>query len=319
MTELAFSGLGLNPMTATPPNVNDPALVPGGSSSGAAASVAFGLVPAAIGSDTGGSVRLPAAWNNLTGLKTSHGWLPLDGVVPLIPSFDTVGPLTRSAEDAGRLAALMAGEAEPDLTPRPLEGAKLLICRTLVLDDLRPEPAAAFERAVLDLSRAGARIDESGMPEVAEAAGLTGALFAPEAWAIWRTAIEAAPDKMFAPVRDRFRGGATVLAADHIAAWQRLKELRRTFWQGLAEYDAVLMPTSAILPPDAARLLADPAFFTAENLLALRNTRVANLLGACALTLPTATPACGISLMAAPGRDLALVRLGISAEPVVAG
>jgi aspartyl-tRNA(Asn)/glutamyl-tRNA(Gln) amidotransferase subunit A len=110
MTELAFSGLGLNPVTKTPPNVNDPALVPGGSSSGAAASVAFGLAAAGIGSDTGGSVRIPSAWNNMVGLKTTHGLLPADGVVLLIESFDTVGPLTRSVEDAALLTAMMAAQ-----------------------------------------------------------------------------------------------------------------------------------------------------------------------------------------------------------------
>ncbi|MBT6097877.1 MAG: amidase, partial [Marinovum sp.] len=103
MSELAFSGLGLNPMTESPPCVNDPSAVSGGSSSGAAASVAFGLAAAAIGSDTGGSVRIPAAWNDLVGLKTTAGSLPLDGVVPLCESFDTIGPLSKTVEDAALL------------------------------------------------------------------------------------------------------------------------------------------------------------------------------------------------------------------------
>ena len=109
MSELAFSGLGLNPVTATPPCVNDPAAVPGGSSSGAAASVAFGLAPAAIGSDTGGSVRIPSAWNDLVGLKTTAGRISCDGVVPLCEKFDTVGPLCRSVEDAAELLAVLEG------------------------------------------------------------------------------------------------------------------------------------------------------------------------------------------------------------------
>ncbi|MFT5969038.1 MAG: aspartyl-tRNA(Asn)/glutamyl-tRNA(Gln) amidotransferase subunit A, partial [Yoonia sp.] len=107
MSEIAFSGLGLNPMTATPPCKNDPDAVPGGSSSGAGASVAFGLAAAAIGSDTGGSVRIPAAWNDLVGLKTSHGMLSLTGVVPLCQTFDSVGPLCRSVEDANLLLCVL--------------------------------------------------------------------------------------------------------------------------------------------------------------------------------------------------------------------
>ncbi|MGA1684985.1 MAG: amidase, partial [Gemmobacter sp.] len=115
MSELAFSGLGLNPVTATPPNVNDPARVPGGSSSGAAASVALGLAPAAIGSDTGGSVRIPAAWNDLVGLKTTEGRIGLGGVVPLAESFDTVGPLARSVEDCALILSALEGGRPADL------------------------------------------------------------------------------------------------------------------------------------------------------------------------------------------------------------
>jgi aspartyl-tRNA(Asn)/glutamyl-tRNA(Gln) amidotransferase subunit A len=127
MTELAFSGLGVNPVTATPPNINDPELAPGGSSSGAAASVAFGLAAAGIGSDTGGSVRVPAAWNDLVGLKTTHGAVPLDGVVPLCASLDTVGPLTRSVEDAALVHAVLAGEPPVDLTGATLAGVRLFV------------------------------------------------------------------------------------------------------------------------------------------------------------------------------------------------
>ncbi len=314
MTELAFSGLGINPITATPPNFNDPVLAPGGSSSGAATSVAFGLAAAAIGSDTGGSVRVPAAWNNLVGLKTTHGWLSLQGVVPLIPSFDTVGPLTRSVEDAAILTAILAGEPTPDLTPQTLKGRHFVVANTLFFDDIRPEPLAAFNSFVARLQSAGAKITYADYPEIAEASTLTPALFAPESWAKWRDIIQANPQKMFSVIYDRFRGGANFNAADHIAAKIRLNEIRQSFWAATRAIDAVLMPTSAILPPNAERLLADLDFFASENLLGLRNTRIANLLGGCALTLPTQTPACGITLMAAPGQDIALSRLGISLE-----
>ena len=314
MTELAFSGLGLNPVTATPPNVNDPALVPGGSSSGAAASVAFGLAPAAIGSDTGGSVRLPAAWNDLVGLKTTSGRLSLKGVVPLATRFDTVGPLTRTVEDAALLLATLEGSRPADLRGATLRGARFAVLDTVAFDDVRDGPARAFEAAVMRLGRAGARIDRLAFPALAEAMGLSGILFTAEAYAIWRDRIEAKPDLMFPPIRDRFRAGATFGAADYVAAWRRLDEIRAAWADATAGHDAILIPSAAILPPDAARLLQDHDFFTSENLLALRNTRIGNLLGVCAVTLPTGTPSCGIMLMGRPFGEEALLRIASAAE-----
>ena len=159
MSELAFSGLGYNPSTATPPCVNDAAAVPGGSSSGAAASVAFGLAAGAIGSDTGGSVRVPAAWNDLVGLKTTSGRLSLEGVVPLCRKFDTVGPLARSVEDAAWMLAALQGGRAPDLRGAALQGRRLAVLRTVALEDLRDAPGAAFEAALTRLSAAGEVVD----------------------------------------------------------------------------------------------------------------------------------------------------------------
>jgi aspartyl-tRNA(Asn)/glutamyl-tRNA(Gln) amidotransferase subunit A len=155
MSELAFSGLGLNPVTATPPCLNDDRAVPGGSSSGAAASVAFGLAPAAIGSDTGGSVRIPAAWNDLVGLKTTAGSLPLTGTVPLCETFDTIGPLAHSVEDCAHLLAALHGGRVTDLSGTSLSGVRLAVLETVALDDLRDRPAKGFDDAVTRLARAG--------------------------------------------------------------------------------------------------------------------------------------------------------------------
>jgi aspartyl-tRNA(Asn)/glutamyl-tRNA(Gln) amidotransferase subunit A len=314
MTELAFSGLGLNPMTATPPNAIDPARAPGGSSSGAAVSVALNLAPAALGSDTGGSVRIPAAWNGLVGLKTTLGRLPMDGVVPLIPSFDTAGPLTRTVQDAALVLAAVEGHRAPDLRGATLRDTRLLVLED-ALADARAEPLAAFEDAVGRLASAGASVHRRAMPVFGQMLVLTPALFAAEAWATWGEAIAAAaPGMMFAPVRSRFEGGAGVSAADNIRAWNSLRALRAAWDADVAGFDAVLMPTSAALPPDRERLLTDPAYFAAENMLALRNTRFGNLMGLCALTLPTGHPMCGISLLA-PGRaEERLLRLGAAAE-----
>lgn len=318
MSELAFSGLGLNPVTATPPCINSEALVSGGSSSGAAASVAWGLAPAAIGSDTGGSVRIPAAWNDLVGLKTTAGRVSLRGVVPLCLRFDTVGPLARTVEDCGLLLAAIEGRKPADLGGSTLSQARLGVLETVVLDDLRAAPAAAFEGALARLGAHGASITRIAFPALTEAMALAGTLFTAEAYGLWAKTIEAAPDKMFARILERFRSGADVPAWKYVAGWQRLTEIRAAWAEATAGFDAILLPTAPILPPDARRLMTDDAYYVTENLLALRNTRVANLLGICALTLPTGQPCCGISLMAAPFCEERLLRLGLSAERALA-
>ena len=314
MSELAFSGLGLNPVTATPPNLNDDKAVPGGSSSGAAASVAFGLAPAAIGSDTGGSVRIPAAWNDLVGLKTTAGSLPLAGTVPLCERFDTIGPLAHSVEDCALLLAALSGDPVADLAGADLSGTRLAVLETVALDELRDRAAKGFEDAVARLGRAGAQVTRITVPEVAEAMALAGVLFTSEAYGIWREVIEAAPQKMFPRILERFRSGAAIPAVDYVAAWRRLEAIRQLWAARTAVFDAVLLPTSPILPPDANRLMTDDQYYVTENLLALRNTRIGNLMGVCALTLPTSQPSCGITLMGGAGQEARLLRLGSAAE-----
>jgi aspartyl-tRNA(Asn)/glutamyl-tRNA(Gln) amidotransferase subunit A len=314
MTELAFSGLGINPVTATPPNINDPELAPGGSSSGAAASVALGLAAAAIGSDTGGSVRVPAAWNDLAGLKTSHGALPMAGVVPLCPRFDTLGPLARTVEDAALLWSVLSGGPALDLTGARLDETRLLVLDLSALGETRAEPAAAFAAAVDRLEAAGARIETREAPGLARAFELSPVLFSAEAYAVWGETIEADPERMFPPVRERFRSGRDATAADYLRAWTELDALRAGFRAATAGWDALLVPTTPNLPPHVGGLLADQAAFNRENLLALRNTRIANLMGLCALTLPAGTPSCGISALAPSGAEARLLRLGAAME-----
>ncbi|KHA50737.1 amidase [Sulfitobacter geojensis] len=314
MSELAFSGLGHNPSTATPPCVNDADAVSGGSSSGAAASVAFNLAAAAIGSDTGGSVRIPAAWNDLVGLKTTSGRLMLEGVVPLAMKFDTIGPLCRSVEDAGLLLAALEGGAAPDLRQAGLEGRRFAILNNVAMEDLRDAPRAAFETAIGKLREAGAIIEEIEVPEVGEAMDLAGCLFTTEAYGLWREVIEANPDAMYHEILARFRLGMGHSGADYVAACAKLDALRAGYDAAVAGYDAVLMPTAPILPPNLTRLEEDHAYYLAENLLALRNTRIGNLLGLSALTLPTDTPSCGLMLCCPPDMEELLLRFGAAAE-----
>ncbi len=314
MSEFAFSGLGLNPITATPPNVNDAGAVPGGSSSGAASSVAFGLAACGIGSDTGGSVRIPSAWNDLVGLKTTSGRVTLDGVVPLCARFDTVGPLSRSVEDCALMLAALEGGQAADLRGVSLKGLRFAALQTTVMEDVRDAPLAAYQSAVERLQAAGAVIEKLDAPEVAEAMPMSGLVFTAEAYGTWKDVIEADPDKMFAPILERFRSGKDFKAADYVAAWQRLDSLRAQWHARVAGFDAVLMPTAPILPPNAERLMTDDAYYLTENLMALRNTRVGNLMGLCAVSLPTGVPSCGIMLCGQPFAEERLLRVAAAAE-----
>lgn len=312
-TELAFSGLGVNPVTATPPNIHDPGLAPGGSSSGAAASTAYGLAAAGIGSDTGGSVRVPAVWNDLVGFKTSVGSLPMGGVLPLCARFDTIGPLCRSVEDAAHLFAVMAGRKPMDLKQTTLAGARLLILTNPVLAPLDDTPQAAFESACGQLSAAGASLDRQTIPALEDAMQMT-SLFPAEAFGTWWLEIEARGELMFHLIRERFELGRDIPAAQFVADWRRLDMLRKAFKAATAAYDAVLLPTCPILPPRTADLLADDDTFVARNFETLRNTRVANLMDLTGVTLPTGSPHCGLMALAPAGHERRVLRLAAAME-----
>lgn len=316
MTELAFSGLGYNPVTASPPCINDTEAVSGGSSSGAATSVGFGLAAAGIGSDTGGSVRVPSAWNDLVGLKTRTGRLSLDGVVPLCARFDTVGPLCRTVEDAALLLAALEGGPAASLVGATLKGARFGILVTSAFEGIRDAPRAAFQSAVERLEAAGAATERIELTCVSEAMALSGTLYAPEAYGTWKDRIEAEPEKMYGPVRERFRGGAQIMAADYVAAWQKLDRLRAEYARATAGFDAVILPTVPILPPNMEAIATDADFFVAENLLTLQNTRIGNLIGLAALTLPTGVPSCGITFQGQS--EERLLRIGAAAEEALA-
>ena len=318
LSEIAFSGLGLNPVTATPPCVNDADAVAGGSSSGAAASVAFGLAAAGIGSDTGGSVRIPSAWNDLAGLKTSHGRLTLDGVVPLCLTFDTIGPLCRTVEDNALVLAALEGGKVADLSGATLEGMRFAVLNTIAMDDLRDQPRDAFQSAKKRLQAAGADVTTLEVPELTEAFAFAGPLFTADSYGWWKDRVEAAPEKMFPQILERIRAGASVLAADYVASWIRLREIREIYAKATAGFDAVILPSSPIMPPNAQKLLDDEEYYVTENLLALRNTRVANLMDVPSITLPTGVASCGIMLNGHNMCEERLLRVAIATEKALA-
>ena len=293
MSELAFSGLGQNPMTETPPCVNDHDAVPGGSSSGAAASVAFNIAAAGIGSDTGGSVRIPAAWN------------------------DTVGPLCRSVEDAAYLLGALEGKKVEKLKEINLRNVKVMVLETVALENVRPKVLSGFNQSINLLKEAGASIEFREISEISEMMSLTATLFPSEAYATWKTEIEASPELMFPEILERFMLGSGVLASDYIRSWKRLNEIRDIWLNQTKEFDIVALPTSPILPPNAQRLISDSDYYKTENLMSLRNTRIGNLLGLAALTLPTHEPSVGLMLMSKPYSEEKLLAVGSEIEKIL--
>lgn len=326
MTELAFSGLGLNPYFGTPPNPFDETCerAPGGSSSGAGVALARGLCAASIGTDTGGSVRIPASWNGLTGLKTTAGRISLHGTVPLSPSLDTAGPLTKDVEDAALFFALMAGVKAPDLSHPRKRDTHVLIARGIGFEDLSPGIGEAVDHALRLFAKRGIHIKETKLPVLDEMNALTWQapnLLAAEAYALWGEAIEKAPEKMFAPVLKRFRMGQNPDSAALGAKWKRREELRRLYLEETAGYDAVLLPTVSLSPPPIEGLMEDDAAYGKANVSALRNTTLGNQLGLSAITLPVGKDTLGLPVglmaMGAPHGEERLLRLGRCLESVL--
>ena len=314
MSELAFSGLGLNPVTESPPCVNDLKAVAGGSSSGAATSVAFNLAVSGIGSDTGGSVRVPSAWNDLVGLKTTAGRLSLRGVVPLSETFDTVGPLCRSVLDASLMLSALEGSKPADINGASLKGANILLIENVIMDDLSSKVQNSFKNVIKVLKSNGANIVSKKILEVEDAMSLGGSLVPTEAYGTWFETIEKEPNVMFSKILERFRGGNLISGAEYVNLWRKLRIVRQKFYNKVMPYDFVIMPTSPILPPNMSRLLTDDKYYVTQNLLALRNTRLCNFLGGCALTIPTNIPSCGVTLMSSPNNEEILLRYGLVIE-----
>ena len=259
---------------------------------------------------------MPAAWNDLVGFKPSFGRLSTAGTVPLVESIDVVGPLARSVEDAALCYALCGGDPV-DLRGATLEGARLLVLEDHE-DGARDAPRAAFGHGVLRLEEAGAIVERRTLDIVSEAVALSPLLFAPEAYAIWRDTIEAAPHLMYDRILERFRGGRDALAADVLAAWRTLRDLRSRYFRATAGFDAVLLPTAPNLPPSRTKLLSDDAYYVQENLLTLSHTRVGNVLDLCGLTVPTGVPSCGLMLLTPARTEARLLRLGAAAEAALA-
>ena len=324
--QFALGGIGYNGATGTPPSaaMTDVPRAPGGSSSGAATSTARGLAAAGIGSDTGGSVRIPAAWNRLVGLKTSFGVLPTEGVLPLSVSLDTVGPLCHSVEDAAALFTIMAARRDIDLTGASLDGAVFLVCESVVWDQADDEVESAVRAAIERLENAGARIEWAKVPEFDEIDAVLnrhGGVVTAEGYVAWRRLIDEHGDQIDRGVYDRFIQGRDMSAADVETVRAAIRTLTPALFARMAGYSGVLAPTAPILPPPIADIADDLEIYGVMNGLSLRNTRLGNMLPCCALTLPcpdTELPA-GLMIMRPAGDDAAVLRVGAAIEALFEG
>ena len=292
MSEFAFSGVGVNPHHGTPINVSDNATprIPGGSSSGAAISVASGAAFIGLGSDTGGSIRIPAALNGIVGFKNTASLVPADGALPLSTTLDTVCAMTRSVRDAITAHEILSARRVTAGTA-PLAAYRLAVVKNVFFDGIEPAVAAAFERALKALRSAGARIDEIELPELADLQSInaTGGFSAAESHAWHRLLLERSGAGYDPRVAQRIVRGATMKAHEYIDLINARRAWIARVETALAPFDAVLSPTVPITAPSIASVAPgaerDDEFFRVNALL-LRNPSIVNMLDGCALSLP---------------------------------
>jgi aspartyl-tRNA(Asn)/glutamyl-tRNA(Gln) amidotransferase subunit A len=323
MTEFAFSGLGINPHYGTPLSPWDRAAarIPGGSSSGTAVAVADGMAAAGLGTDTGGSCRIPAAFCGVVGYKPTARRVPIDGVLPLAPSLDSVGPLAPSVACCTIIDAILAGEPPVPPVPAALAGLRLAIPANFGRDGMDTHVAAAFDRALAALSAAGARITEARFPtfDALPAVNAKGGLATAEAYA-WHRALLAEKGAQYDPrVRSRIERGAQQSAADYLDLLAARRRLIAEFDAATRPFDALLLPTTPIVPPRLAEL-DDEAEYHRQNLLILRNTAPGNFLDRCAISLPChrpGEPPVGLMLMGETMGDERLFSIAAAVEAVL--
>ncbi|HUE19020.1 MAG TPA: amidase [Stellaceae bacterium] len=326
MTEFAFSGLGLNPHYGTPLNPYDRATgrIPGGSSSGAGVSVTDGMAAAAIGTDTGGSVRIPAALTGLVGFKPTQRRVPLAGAFPLSPSLDSIGPLAPSVACCALLDSVLAGATPEIPDARPVSGLRLAAPQRYVLDDLDRNVAQAFAQALARLSRAGATITEIAFAELEALPGINrqGGIVGYEAYAIHAERMARRGAEYDPRVLARIRRSREITAA----GYEDLRAARRDLIARAAAvtvpFDAVVLPSVAQIAPALRDLEADDSRYGKANLLMLRNPGIANFLDRCAITIPCHAPGAapvGLMLMGEHNADRTLLALARGIEACLLG
>jgi aspartyl-tRNA(Asn)/glutamyl-tRNA(Gln) amidotransferase subunit A len=320
MTEFAFSGLGINPHYGTPCSPWDRAArrIPGGSSSGTAVSVSDGMAVAGLGTDTGGSCRIPAAFCGVVGYKPTARRVPISGVLPLAPSLDSVGPLAPSVACCAVIDAVLAGEAAALPVPASLNGLRLAVPTNVVLEGMDAAVSAAFDRALAALSRAGANIAHAHFPAFDEvpAVNAKGGFAASEAYA-WHRSLLAEKGAGYDPrIRMRIERGERMTAAEYVELVAARQRLIADFDASTRQFDALIMPTVPIVPPRIAEL-DDEREYNRINLHILRNTALGNFFDRCSISLPChreGEPPVGLMLVGETLGDARLFAIGAAVE-----
>jgi aspartyl-tRNA(Asn)/glutamyl-tRNA(Gln) amidotransferase subunit A len=322
MSEFAFSGLGLNPHYGTPVNPVDPTRVSGGSTSGGAVSVAGNMAVMALGTDTGGSIRIPSAFCGLTGFKPTAARVPLTGTIPLSRTLDSAGPLANSVDCCAIADAILSGESTDDTVVLPLAGMRFGVTDDFVGDDVDPVVKKTFEDTLTLLEKAGAIIARFSFPELKELPLINGGggFSAAESWTWHRQLLEAFSGQYDPRVVTRIKRGSAQSAADYIELLDARRHLIQQAKRRLLTFDAWLMPTVAIVAPEVAALTEDDAHFFAVNGLVLRNASVINFLDGCALNLPCPVGSglpVGLSICGQYGQDARILEIGRAVEAVL--
>ena len=318
MAEFAFTGIGLNPHYGTPGNPADRARIPGGSSSGAAVAVADRMCEIAIGSDTGGSVRVPAALCGVVGFKPSKRRVPTEGAFPLSYTLDSIGPLARSVADCADADAAMSGGEATTLEPAALQGLRIGIAQGLPLRGLDEVVASRLFEAVNELSRVGVQLSPELFPQFDDMvrANARGSIAVAEAYAIHRERLATRAAEFDPFVRSRVERGREISAADYIVLIRDRAAIVRAMDARLADLDAIVLPTCAIAAPTIAEC-RDPESALTRNQMALRNAAIVNFFDLCAISLPLprgdGLPV-GLMLAARNGQDQRLLRIAAAME-----
>jgi aspartyl-tRNA(Asn)/glutamyl-tRNA(Gln) amidotransferase subunit A len=320
MTEFAFSGLGINPHYGTPCSPWDRAerRIPGGSSSGTAVSVSDGMAIAGLGTDTGGSCRIPAAFCGIVGYKPTACRVPITGVLPLAPSLDSVGPIASSVACCAVIDAVLAGDAATPPVPASLNGLRLAVPTNVVLEGMDAAVSGAFDRALAALSRAGAHIVHVHFPAFDEvpAVNAKGGFAASEAYA-WHRALLAEKAQGYDPrIRMRIERGERMTAAEYVELAAARQRLIADFDASTRQFDALVMPTVPIVPPRIAEL-DDEREYNRINLHILRNTALGNFFDRCSISLPChreGEPPVGLMLVGETLGDARLFAIAAAVE-----
>lgn len=324
MTEFAFSGLGINPHYGTPASPFDRAArrIPGGSTSGGAVAVADGMAVASLGTDTGGSCRIPAAFCGIVGFKPTAHRVPRLGLTPLAHSLDSIGPLANSVACCATLDAILRGVTPRPPAPVAVRDLRLLLPASLVLNDMDDHVARAFERGIGELARAGVTVVQRPLAELLRIPEINsrGGIATAEAYAWHRPLLERYRDRYDPRVANRIAKGRDLTDEDVRAMHDGRAEVIDAFEHATSDVDAVVMPTTPIIPPPLSAFEQD-ADYVRLNVLVLRNPSLANFLDGCAISLPVhrlGEAPVGLMLMARRGQDERLLAIAGAIESTLA-